>query len=265
MTPLQVFVDGVGVYAPGLNGWQHARAVLAAPHSYQAAPLQLPSVNALPAAERRRLGVAVRLALAAGYDAAQQPGVDLAVLSTVFTSSAGDGDNCHHILEALASPDRSISPTRFHNSVHNAAAGYWHIATHSQQASTSLSAHDASFGAALLEAVSQLCSNAQPCLLVAFDTPYSPPLHDMRSVTDPFGVALLLTPQRRVSTLCSLTLALTREPAQPMPTPGLEALRCNVPAARALPLLSALATQQQQQHLVIDYLPGLNISLTLQP
>lgn len=264
MMPLQVFVDGVGVYAPGLSGWQHARVVLAAPHSYQAAPLQLPSIDALPAAERRRLGVAVRLAMAAGYDAAQQSAVDLVLLSTVFTSSAGDGDNCHHILEALASPDRAISPTRFHNSVHNAAAGYWHIATHSQQASTSLSAHDASFGAALLEAVSQICSNAQPCLLVAFDTPYSPPLHDMRSVADPFGVALLLTPQRHPSALCSLTLALTQEPAQPMPTPDLEALRCNVPAARALPLLSALATQQQH-HLVIDYLPGLNISITLQP
>ena len=266
MTPLQVFVEGVGVYAPGLNGWQHARAVLAAPHRYQATPLQLPSINALPAAERRRLGIAVKLALATGYDAAQQSDLDLALVSTVFTSSAGDGDNCHHILEALASADRAISPTRFHNSVHNAAAGYWHIATHSQQASTSLSAHDASLGAALLEAVSQMCSNAQPCLLVAFDTPYSPPLHDMRSVAHAFGVALLLTPQRRASTLCSLTLALTQEPARPLPTPDLEALRCNVPAARALPLLSALATQQhQQQRLVIDYLPGLNLSLTLQP
>ena len=52
-----------------------------------------------------------------------------------------------------------------------------------------------------------------------------------------------------------------------MSTPDLEAMRCNVPAARALPLLSALATQQQQQqqHLVIEYLQGLNISITLQP
>ena len=266
MTPLQVFVEGVGVYAPGLNGWQHARTVLAAPHSYQATPLQLPSIDALPAAERRRLGVAVKLALAAGYDAVQQSDLDLSLLSTVFTSSAGDGDNCHHILEALASPDRAISPTRFHNSVHNAAAGYWHIATQSQQASTSLSAHDASWGAALLEAASQIHSNAQPCLLVAFDTPYPQPLHDMRSVAHPFGVALLLTPQRRASTLCRLALALTQKPAQPLPTPALEALRCNVPAARALPLLSALAMQQhQQQPLVIEYLPGLNLSLSLQP
>ena len=265
MTPLQVFVNGVGLYAPGLSGWQHARAVLTAPQTYHATPLQLPSIDALPAAERRRLGVAVKLAMAAGYDAVQQSSVALALLSTGFSSSAGDGDNCHHILEALASPDRAISPTRFHNAVHNAAAGYWHLATHSRRPSTSLSAHDAGFGAALLETASQICSNAQPCLLVSFDTPYGPPLHDMRRIAHPFGVALLLTSQQSTHSLCSLTLSLTPEPAHPMSTPDLEAMRCNVPAARALPLLSALATQQQQQHLVIEYLQGLNISITLQP
>ncbi|MGP1628441.1 MAG: beta-ketoacyl synthase chain length factor [Giesbergeria sp.] len=266
MTPLQVFVDGVGLYAPGLSGWQHARAVLAAPKTYHPAPLQLPSIDALPAAERRRLGVAVKLAMAVGYDAVQQSPMALTLLSTVFSSSAGDGDNCHHILEALASPDRAISPTRFHNSVHNAAAGYWHIATQSRQPSISLSAHDAGFGAALLETVSQICSNARPCLLVAFDTPYLSPLHDARIIAPPFGVALLLTPQRSIHTLCRLTLSLTQESAHPMFTPDFEAMRCNVPAARALPLLSALATQQQQQQrLVIEYLQGLNISITLQP
>ena len=265
MTPLQVFVDRIGLHAPGLNGWQHARTVLAAPHTYRATPLQLPDIDTLPAAERRRLGVAVKLAMATGQDAVQQSAMDLTRLRTVFSSSAGDGDNCHHILEALALPDRAMSPTRFHNAVHNAAAGYWHIATHSRQPSTSLSAHDAGFGAALLETVSQLCSSADPCLLVAFDTPYRPPLHGMRSAADPFGVALLLTPRRCASSLCSLTLALTGEPAQSMPTPDLETLRSNVPAARALPLLSALAMQPQQQHLVIEYLPGLNLSLTLQP
>lgn len=264
MTPLQVFVDGVGLYAPGFNGWEHARSILAAPQTYQATALQLPDMNALPAAERRRLGTAVKLAMAAGYDAAQQSPIAPALLSTVFSSSAGDGDNCHHILEALASHERAISPTRFHNSVHNAAASYWHIATHSRQSSTSLSAHDAGFGAALLETVSQIRSNARPCLLVAFDTPYRPPLHDIRSVTHAFGVALVLTPHRHTNTLCSLTLSLTGESAHRMSTPDLEAMRCNVPAARALPLLSALVIQQQQ-HVVIEYLQGLNISITLQP
>ena len=264
MTTLQVFVDGVGLYAPGLNGWAHARTVLGAPQTYQATPLQLPNIDSLPAAERRRLGVAVKLAMAVGYDAARQSPADLQQLGTVFSSSAGDCDNCHHILEALASSDRAISPTRFHNSVHNAAAGYWSIATGSMQPSTSLSAYDAGFGAALLEAASQIQSNARPSLLVAFDTPYPQPLQALRSVSHPFGMALLLTPRRSPSTLCRLTLSLTQEAAHRMPTPDLEAMRCNVPAARALPLLSALVMQPPQD-LVIEYLQGLNLAISLQP
>ncbi len=264
MTTLQVFVDGVGLYAPGLDGWAHARTVLAAPPTYQATPLQLPGIDNLPAAERRRLGVAVKLAMAVGYDAIQQSTTDLQQLGAVFASSSGDCDNCHQILEALASSDRAISPTRFHNAVHNAAAGYWSIATGSQQPSTSLSAHDASFGAALLEAASQIHHHARPCLLVAFDTPYPQPLRALGSIPHPFGVALLLTAQRSATTLCRLTMSLTQEPAHPMPTPALETMRSHVPAARALPLLSALTTQQPQ-NLVIEYLPGLNLAITLQP
>lgn len=264
MTALQVFVDGVGLYAPGLDGWGHARAVLAAPKTYQATTLQLPRIDSLPSAEGRRLGVSIKLAMAVGYDAAQQSPRDLQQLGTVFASSTGDGDNCHHILESLTSSDLAMSPTRFHNSVHNAAAGYWSIATSCQQPSTSLSAHDAGFGAALLEAASQIRSNAKPCLLVAFDTPYPQPLRALRNVVDPFGVALLLTPGRSATTLCGLTLSLTQEPAHTMPTPDLEAMRCNVPAARALPLLSALATRHPQD-LVIAYLQGLNLAIRLEP
>ena len=50
----------------------------------------------------------------------------------------------------------SISPTRFHNSVHNAAAGYWGIATGATAAANALCAYDASFGAGLLEALTQV-------------------------------------------------------------------------------------------------------------
>ena len=86
----------------------------------------------------------------------------------------------------------------------------------------------------------------------------------MRTISHPFGVALLLAPKRTASTLCRLTLTLTEEAADRMPIPDLETMRCNVPAARALPLLCALA-RQQPQDLVIEYLQGLNLALTLQP
>ena len=111
----------------------------------------------------------------------------------MFSSSGGDGLNCHLLCEALAGPDRLLSPTRFTNSVHNAAAGYWHIATHSMAPSTSLCAFDASFGAGLLEAAVQACSTPGPLLLVAADTPYPAPLHAARPLPDSMGLAMVLS------------------------------------------------------------------------
>ena len=49
--------------------------------------------------------------------------------AAVFSSSSGDGQNCHESVRSARVSDRRVSPTRFHNSVHNAAAGYWSIAT----------------------------------------------------------------------------------------------------------------------------------------
>ena len=94
----------------------------------------------------------------------------------MFTSSSGDGDNVHAICESARHAERQVSPTRFHNSVHNAAAGYWSIATQCRAASTSLCCHDASFAAGLLEAASQVAVDGKPVALIAYDHPYPAPL-----------------------------------------------------------------------------------------
>ena len=135
---MRVCVEGVGLLGPGLCGWQTSRAVLAGSTPYVFAPTVLTASALLPAAERRRTGAPVKLALAVGHEAFTNAGRDAATTATVFTSSGGDGENVHQICETLASTDREVSPTRFHNSVHNAAAGYWGIATGSREASTSL-------------------------------------------------------------------------------------------------------------------------------
>ena len=71
---------------------------------------------------------------------------------TVFASSGGDSEVLDKICTALTLPDRPVSPTQFHHSVHNTPAGYWSIATGCTQPSLSLSAYDSSFSAGLLEA-----------------------------------------------------------------------------------------------------------------
>lgn len=264
MSPWQIHVNGIGLFGPGLDGWAHAQEVLAGRAALEPGAPRLPVPEALPPAERRRVGLALKLAMACGFEAVRQAGADAATLPVVFSSTAGDCDNCHQILEALASADRAVSPTRFHNSVHNMPAGYWSIATGCMAPSTSLCAFDATFAAGLLEAVTQALCTRQPCLLVAFDTAYPEPLHALRPISHALGLSLLLSPVRTEATLATLTLSLTDAPVTVMADAAQEALRAHVPAARALPVMQALA-QQREADVVIEYLDAMRLAVHVQP
>jgi hypothetical protein len=266
VSSLLACVQGIGVLGPGLAGWEAARAVLALEQPYVFSPTVVPPPQRLPAAERRRAGTAIKIALAVAEEACANGGIDPTELASVFASSSGDGANCHVLCESLAAPERLVSPTRFTNSVHNAAAGYWHIAVGNQAASTSVCAFDASFGAGLLEALTQLHTLGKPLLLVASEVPYPEPLHATRPLPGSFAVALVLSPEPRQDAQASLTLELAGEEAG-SPTscgdPGLEDLRRHVPAARSLPLLQALAAGRGGS-VLLDYQAGLRLHVRLQ-
>jgi hypothetical protein len=216
----------------------------------------------LPPAERRRTGQTVRLALAAGLEAVGHAGVDAAVLPTVFASSGGDGANCHEICLTLAGSDRALSPTRFHNSVHNAAAGYWGIATGATAPANVLCAYDGTFGAGLLEALAQVALEERAVLLVAYDTAYVEPLATVRPIPDAFAVALVLAPAGTHAGP-RIRAQLTGEAAGGLFDPSLERLRAAVPAARSLPLLELLA-RQTPGAVVLDYLEDPRLGLMVE-
>ncbi len=210
------------------------------------------------------------MALTIGAEAVAAAGADARQLPSVFTSSGGDGDNCHEICVTLAGNERLISPTRFHNSVHNAASGYWSIAYGCTAASTALCAHDGSFGAGLLEALAQLACGAETILLVSYDLDYPPPLRSHRPISDAFGIALLLcraecAPMRRGQThrWPRLRVGFTDAAASSMSDAALEALRREIPAARALPLLALLAAGRSGRT-VLDYLDGTRLEVEVE-
>jgi hypothetical protein len=221
----------------------------------------IPSPEVLPATERRRAGKCVKLSLAAGLEAAAAAGRSPRDLAAVFASSGGDGENVHAICEQLASDDPLLSPTRFHNSVHNAPAGYWGIATGAELPADSIAAFDGSFAAGLLESLARLSERpSQPVLLVCYDVPYPQPLGQSRPIADTFGVALLL--ESGPGTGMSLDAATAREAAQSMDDPALEALRLGIPAARALPLLTRLASGSPGR-VLLEYVNGLSLAVEL--
>lgn len=211
-------------------GWAAAARVLRGEEAFKPEPVARPAVNLLPAAERRRAAPTVAWALAAAQEAVANSGADATRLAVVFASSDGDGDIVHRLCTALATPAAAVSPTDFHNSVHNAAIGYWSIGAHSLAPSTALCAYDSSFAAGLLEAACQVASEAQPVLLVAVDLPYPPPLAAHRPMQHGFAAAFVLEPGE-------LEISLSDASATPLPLPEFKGNA----AAACLPLLAALA------------------------
>ena len=261
---LTAYVNGISLIGPGLINWQDSIDILKGNSPYQSQPTLIPAPMLLPAAERRRSGELVKLTLAVGLEAAQSANEDPAHLACVYTSSSGDGKNCHEICKTLASDDRMISPTRFHNSVHNAAAGYWSIATGAKTPISVLCAYDASFGAGLLEAVTQVVADNEKNILLAVDTAYPEPLNHVRPIPDALGIGMVLSPMQDSHSIVKLQISLTEMPADSIMQLELEALRATIPAARGLPLLVNIA-KRQATTMTLDYLEHLRISVEVTP
>jgi hypothetical protein len=263
---IRLHVEGIGLRGPGLDGWEASRPILAGMAAYEKRPIAIPPAGLLPANERRRAPEMVKLALATGAEAFAACGRPPAETPAIFASSGGDGETIHAILQTLAGAERALSPTRFHNSVHNVAAGYWSIATGARTPATSLCAHDGSFAAGLIEAGAQVMAGAAAVVLIAYDLPYPGPLAAVRKIAEPFGVACVLAAHHSVQTIGRIDIDLSSgggAPSHASPA-ALEPLRQSVPAARCLPLLAALATEEPCA-VMLDYLDDLALTVHVTP
>lgn len=254
-----IYLQAIGLCAPGLPNWHSGQQVLKGDIPYVAQALPQYKLPLLQANERRRLPPAAKLALVAALEATHD--IDVTHLATIFSSSDGDMGIIDQLCTALTLPQRPVSPTAFHNSVHNAAAGYWCIGTQARTTSSSISAADASFSAGLLEAIVFVVTENAPVLLVAYDYPAPAPLDVVRPFSAPFAVAFVLTAQADKSTIARFHLQFdTGTVATSMADPHLETLRLGNPAARCLPLLQTIA-QGNTQVLSLPYLTPQSLTL----
>jgi hypothetical protein len=236
-----VWVEAVGIAAPGLPSWAAARDVLCGATPY--VPTELPphAPQLLPPNERRRASPTVRIAFQAAEDAVHGTSISPADLATVFASSDADLNIIHRISTALSQTPRLVSPTDFHNSVHNAAAGYWSIAVGARAPSSTISAYDFSFAAGLEESCNLVRIDGVDTLLVAFDLPPPQPLFEKRPIGCVAAVALILTHARTSRSLASITCRPANEQPTACSSSALEELRRSNPATAALPVLESLA------------------------
>lgn len=261
---IEIYLDAIGLAAPGLPGWEDSQPVLRGQQPWQPQPLARYKPQRLPRNEARRATELVRLAFRVCEDLAEQTDNDLSQCASVFSSSGGDYPVVDHICRAVNESGRPVSPTQFHNSVHNAAAGYWSIATGCQAPSTSLAAYDDSFAAGLLEAAIQCSEDRQTTLLASYDVCPPEPLQAKRPITEPFGCALLLSPEASAESRASLRLTAIPPADNSLPRQAdLAVLWHANPAARSLPLLELLACGQAGSFtLSTEHGPALLIEVT---
>jgi len=256
-----VGIEGIGVWAPGVPDWAAAASALCGNVDIVPEPAARPAPSVLAPNERRRAPESVLLALEVAQQACAMSGRPASELPHVFASAYGDLAINDYLCATLARAAAEVSPIRFHNSVHNAPAGYWAIATGCQQSSTALSAGGATFGAALLEAALLAHVQARAVLLAAYDVAAVGPLRDVIDCSVPFGAAFVLAPPAG-GAYARLDLEL-RAPAAAL-APGsalLHALYAGNAAARALPLLQALARREPCR---VDVAAGDDLDLVLE-
>jgi hypothetical protein len=187
-----ILIEGIGFWASGIPDWTSACAFLRDGQLAEGVARK-PAPTLLAPNERRRAPDTVALALQVALAACEDANADPAQMPSVFASTHGDLAITDYMCATLTDDPRSISPTRFHNSVHNAAAGYWTIGTHCMQPATAISAYHASFAQGLLEAMAQLVDGAERVLLVAYDSESAGPLAAVSTSRDLLAAALVLS------------------------------------------------------------------------
>ncbi len=256
-------VDAMGLAGPGMASWKDSIAALAHESAYRAGESPGWESKLLPANERRRVSATVRLALQVAEEAMAQSSLAMDSVCSVFATCHGDTEIINRICVALTEPQRPVSPTQFHNSVHNAAAGYWAIAAHSPMPSTTVCAGNATFAAGLMEAVAQLQVEATPVLLVAYDYPPPEPLAASAGTYPPFAVAMVLRPDATARSAPLRLATVSGQPVQGMNCKELEELRVSNPAACGLPLLRLLATGISGR-VILPHVDGLQLAVDVE-
>ncbi|HHW4679179.1 MAG TPA: beta-ketoacyl synthase chain length factor [Xylella sp.] len=238
MNGLNATVEGIGFWYNDLPSWAAACRFVAGA-APQPSPVR-PTPQLLAANERRRVSDTVAISLEVALAACMDAEYDPAQLPSVFTSTYGDQEITDYMCTTLANEPLTVSPTKFHNSVHNAAASYWTIGVHALTPTTALSASRASFAQGLLEALVQLAMGTQAVLVVGYDGCTAGPFRSILCSRGLLGGALVLSKTSRPDRL-QLQTHFSEGEAPPGTGPLAQHAATNA-MAPMLPLFDALAS-----------------------
>ena len=240
MTELQLV--GVGTWSPKHGNWAEFCSGMQSGTWAEDVKLQ---PGLIPARERRRAPQLVKMAIEVMDQACRMATVDPNDAAVIFSSAMGDMQITDYMCAALAQTPKLISPTKFHNSVHNAAPGYWSITTGAFCPASAISAFEYTPTMAFLEACIQATEEQTPVLCVTQEVAAPLALKDTCPSEMPFSAAFLLAPPGfSESPLATLVFEVNQATADwPVIDARLSDFDNNM-GARLLPLLTSLAAGQ---------------------
>ncbi len=186
-------VKAVGAWGQNYTSWVELTELLSKGSTAENTSTS-PKPEIIPANERRRAPLPVKLAVESSWQATQTAGIDPKELACVFVSGLGDTQLTDYMCKTLASENMQLSPTKFHNSVHNAAAGYWTISTGCMKAANSVAGFNESVSLALFEAFCQCIEENAPVLIAFYDSPVSEILKPLLKNDQSFSAAIIIEP-----------------------------------------------------------------------
>lgn len=239
-------VAGIGVWSKHFSGWEQFCSVLAGDASPEACALK---PETIPANERRRAPLSVKMAVEVMDQACRSAGLEPAGLATVFASVYGDIQITDYMCRTLASAPRTVSPTKFHNSVHNASTGYWSMATQSHGPANAISAYSCSASMALLEGAIQAVEEGIPVLVAMQEMASLTAFKPIYDTEQALSTALVLVPPGHCpSAIATVRLAASDDARDFPDLPATSDIDWSDNfAAKMLPFLQVLATPGEAQ------------------
>ena len=219
-------VTGVGLWLPGfpdLASWLAQR------------PVEGADAPSAASGQRRRGSLLVNMVSEVAAQASRQAGAELSRLRIVVGSAFGELATLVAMLDERER-DGVLSPLRFQNSVHNAAAGQLSIVHKNKGPAMSLAAGNDTVAMVLLEALTLLALGGDDVIAIVADEPLPQSIHPGRHASA-IAAALVLTQDAAATTLG--VLEDLRQTNVESPTEELP-VEVDAPSAAILPLIAAL-------------------------
>jgi hypothetical protein len=185
-----VFVQGLGLFTPGFadpEAWCIGKSDPS---------IVAPEAGLLTGPLKRRATCVTKMGVEVFQQATAAMGSEASSTPSVWATSNGEHSTALKILEAMVHGEGKLSPTQFHNSVHNTAGGYASIATKNEASSTTLTGGNELVNSALLEAICRLETTCtDDVVLVLADEPLLPPFERGEGKA-PLAIAFHLSSRR---------------------------------------------------------------------